>query len=72
MSGLDRQQAHRRMLHVPYRGEAPALSDLISGQVQLIFGNMIALIEHVRAGRLRALAMTSATLAGITEHPDRE
>jgi hypothetical protein len=33
---------------------------------------MIALIEHVRAGRLRAPALTSATLAGITEHPDRE
>jgi tripartite-type tricarboxylate transporter receptor subunit TctC len=47
------------MLHVPYRGEAPALTDLIGGQVQVMFGVMASSIEHVRAGRLRALAVTT-------------
>ena len=49
------------MLHVPYRGEALALPDLLGGQVQVLFGNMSSGIEYVRAGRLRALAVTSAT-----------
>jgi len=49
------------MLHVPYRGEALALPDLRGGQVQVLFGNMSSGIEYVRAGRLRALAVTSAT-----------
>src|SRR5262249_16970893 len=48
------------MQHVPYRGAAPALTDLISGQVQLIFDNMPSSIEHIRAGKLRALAVTTA------------
>jgi tripartite-type tricarboxylate transporter receptor subunit TctC len=47
--------------HVPYRGAAPALTDLISGQVQLMFDNMPSSIEHIRAGKLRALAVTTAT-----------
>jgi tripartite-type tricarboxylate transporter receptor subunit TctC len=46
--------------HVPYRGAAPALTDLISGQVQLMFDNMPSSIEHIRAGKLRALAVTTA------------
>jgi len=49
------------LLHVPYRGEAPALTDLISGQVQVVFGTMVASIEYIRAGRLRPLAVTGAT-----------
>ena len=49
------------MLHVPYRGDAPALTDLLRGQVQVYFATLTASIEHVRAGRLRALAVTSAT-----------
>jgi tripartite-type tricarboxylate transporter receptor subunit TctC len=49
------------MLHVPYRGDAPAITDLIGGQVQVYFGGLAAAIEHIRAGRLRALAVTSAT-----------
>jgi tripartite-type tricarboxylate transporter receptor subunit TctC len=49
------------MLHVPYRGAAPALTDLLGGQVQVMFDNMGSSIEHVRAGRLRALAVTTAT-----------
>jgi len=51
------------MVHVPYRGDAPALTDLLAGQVQVLFGNMPASIQHVRAGTLRALAVTTATRA---------
>jgi tripartite-type tricarboxylate transporter receptor subunit TctC len=49
------------MVHVPYRGGAPALTDLIGGQVQVYFGAMASSIEYVRAGKLRALAVTTAT-----------
>jgi tripartite-type tricarboxylate transporter receptor subunit TctC len=49
------------MIHVPYRGTAPALADLLGGQVQVMFGNMLASIEHVRDGRLRALAVTTTS-----------
>ena len=50
-----------QMLHVPYRGSAPMVIDLISGQVQVAFDNLPASIEHIRAGTLRALAVTTAT-----------
>jgi tripartite-type tricarboxylate transporter receptor subunit TctC len=50
-----------RMVHVPYRGSAPALTDLIGGQVQVMFDNIMSSIEHVRASKLRALAVTTAT-----------
>jgi len=49
------------MTHVPYRGAAPALADLIGGQVQVMFDNVSSSIEHIRAGRLRPLAVTTAT-----------
>src|SRR5262249_55332615 len=49
------------MVHVPYRGSGPALSDLIAGQVQVMFTVPVASIEHVRTGRLRALAVTTTT-----------
>jgi len=49
------------MMHVPYRGEAPALTDLLAGQVQVYFGSLSASIEQIRAGRLHALAVTTAT-----------
>jgi tripartite-type tricarboxylate transporter receptor subunit TctC len=49
------------MQHVPYRGAAPALTDLMSGQVQVMFDNLPSSIEQIRAGRLRALAVSSAT-----------
>jgi len=48
------------MLHVPYRSAAAAQTDLLSGRVQLMIDTMPALIEHVRSGRLRALAVTSS------------
>jgi tripartite-type tricarboxylate transporter receptor subunit TctC len=50
-----------KMQHVPYRGAAPAITDLLGGQVQVIFDNMPSILQHVRAGSLRALAVTSAT-----------
>jgi tripartite-type tricarboxylate transporter receptor subunit TctC len=49
------------MIHVPYRGTAPALADLLGGQVQVMFGNMLASIEHIRDGRLRALSVTTTS-----------
>jgi tripartite-type tricarboxylate transporter receptor subunit TctC len=49
------------LVHVPYRGGAPAVIDLLSGQVPVMFDNLSTSIEHIRAGRLRALAVTSAT-----------
>lgn len=49
-----------RMQHVSYRGEAPALVDLISGQVQVVFGSLPASIQYIRSGKLRALAVTTA------------
>jgi tripartite-type tricarboxylate transporter receptor subunit TctC len=49
------------MLHVPYRGLGPAITDLIGGQVQLIFATMPAAIEYIKASRLRALAVTTAS-----------
>ena len=54
MTGVD-------MVHVPYRGAAPALTDLLGGQVQVYFGAAPASIEYIRSGRLRALGVTTAT-----------
>jgi tripartite-type tricarboxylate transporter receptor subunit TctC len=48
------------MIHVPYRGDTPAIADLIGGQVQVYFGTLGGSIEHIRAGKLRALAITTA------------
>jgi tripartite-type tricarboxylate transporter receptor subunit TctC len=48
-----------KMTHVPYRGAAPALTDLIGGQVQVIFDNMPSVLQHIKAGTLRALAVTT-------------
>jgi tripartite-type tricarboxylate transporter receptor subunit TctC len=56
-------QAGIKMVHVAYRGEAPAINDLLGGQLHLIFANLSAVIGNVRAGSLRALAVTSAQRA---------
>jgi tripartite-type tricarboxylate transporter receptor subunit TctC len=53
------------MTHVPYRGSAPALTDLISGQVQVMFDPVSSSLEHVRGGSLRALAVTAAERASV-------
>jgi tripartite-type tricarboxylate transporter receptor subunit TctC len=58
MAGVD-------LTHVPYRGEAPALADLLGGQVQVIFGNMPSSIEYLRAGKLRPLAVTTSTRSEV-------
>jgi tripartite-type tricarboxylate transporter receptor subunit TctC len=52
MAGVD-------LLHVPYRGLAPALNDLLGGQVQAVFSSIPPAVEHIRAGKLRAVAVTS-------------
>jgi tripartite-type tricarboxylate transporter receptor subunit TctC len=56
MAGVD-------MIHVSYRGGAPALTDLIGGQVQVMFDNVSSSIEHIKAGKLRPLAVTTAMRA---------
>ena len=52
--------AKLNMLHVPYRGSAPAVTDLLGGQVQSMFDNAPSALAHVKAGKLRAIAITSA------------
>jgi len=54
MTGVD-------LVHVPYRGGAPALTDLLGGQVPVLFTSTAASIEHIRSGKVRSLAVTSAT-----------
>ena len=49
------------IIHVPYRGSPPALTDLLAGQVQVMFDNVASSIEHIKAGRLRPLAVTAST-----------
>jgi tripartite-type tricarboxylate transporter receptor subunit TctC len=49
-----------RMLHVPYRGIAPALADLLSGQINVLIDNMATAIEHIKGGKVRALGVTTA------------
>ena len=56
-------QAGIKMVHVAYRGEAPAINDLLGGQLHLIFANLSAVIGNVKAGSLRALAVTTAQRA---------
>ena len=56
MTGVD-------MVHVPYKGSAPALADLIGGQVQLMFDNLPSSLQQIKAGKLRAVAVTSSERA---------
>jgi tripartite-type tricarboxylate transporter receptor subunit TctC len=58
------------LVHVPYRGQAPALTDLLTAQVHVMFPSIVAPIEHIKTGRLRALAVTSETRsAALPEIP---
>ncbi|CAG0982004.1 hypothetical protein BURK1_01796 [Burkholderiales bacterium] len=52
-----------QMQHIPYKGSAPAIADLLGGQVQLMFDNLPSALPHIRAGKLRALGVTSARRA---------
>jgi tripartite-type tricarboxylate transporter receptor subunit TctC len=58
MAGVD-------IVHVPYRGGGPALIDLMSGRVQLMFDNLPTSLEFIRAGKLRPLAVTTATRSAV-------
>jgi tripartite-type tricarboxylate transporter receptor subunit TctC len=58
MAGVD-------MVHVPYRGNAPALTDLIAGQVQLMFADALSSLAHVKSGKVRALAVTTVARSEI-------
>jgi tripartite-type tricarboxylate transporter receptor subunit TctC len=58
MAGVD-------MVHVPYRGGGPALADLLGGQVQVMFPTTVSSIEYIKAGGLRALAVTAATRSDV-------
>ena len=61
MSGeLFKMMTGVNMVHVPYRGDGTALTDLLGGQVQVVFDAMPSSIGHIRAGKLRALAVTTA------------
>jgi tripartite-type tricarboxylate transporter receptor subunit TctC len=61
MSGeMFKQLAKVDMVHVPYKGSAPALTDLLGGQVNLMFDNIPSALPHIRSGKLRALAVTGA------------
>ncbi|HSC00618.1 MAG TPA: tripartite tricarboxylate transporter substrate binding protein [Burkholderiaceae bacterium] len=58
---LFKQQSGTFMLHVPYRGIAPAFNDLLGGQTQAMFPGLAAALPHIRAGRIRPLAITGAS-----------
>ena len=62
---LFKMMAGVNMVHVPYRGDGPALTDLLGGQVQVCSAPCAASIEHIRAGKLRALAVTTATRSEV-------
>ena len=54
-----------QMVHVPYKGLAPALTDILSGQVQLMFNSIVALVPQIKAGKVRALAVTSRNRSAL-------
>jgi tripartite-type tricarboxylate transporter receptor subunit TctC len=62
---LFKAMAGVNMVHVPYRGSAPALTDLIGGQVQIMFEPLPASIEYIKAGRLRPLAVTTGARSEV-------
>ena len=61
---LFKQQVNSFMVHIPYRGIAPAFTDLMGGQTQAMFPGLAAAVPHIKSGRVRPLAVT-----GLTRHP---
>lgn len=57
---LFKSMAEVKMIHVPYKGATPAITDVVAGHIEIYFGAMVSTVPHVKNGRLRALAMTSA------------
>ena len=69
---LFKMMAGVNMVHVPYRSAGPALTDLISGQVHVYFGTTASSIEHIKAGKIRALGgHDHGAGGGAAGHPDR-
>ena len=62
---LLKAQAHIDLVHVPYRGLAPALTDIISGQVQMMFGDTLSSLAHIKSGALRPLGVTTAQRTAV-------
>jgi tripartite-type tricarboxylate transporter receptor subunit TctC len=62
---LFKMMAHVDILHVPYRGGAPALTDLLAGQVQVYFASAPEVLKHIKSGKLRALAVTTSTRSDV-------
>ena len=62
---LFKAMAAVNLVHVPYRGSAPALTDLVGGQVQVMFDALISTLPHIQSGKLRALAVTTATRSQV-------
>jgi tripartite-type tricarboxylate transporter receptor subunit TctC len=67
---LFKQKTGAPMVHVPYKGDAPAIADLLAGHVQIMFGNIAAASSHLKTGKLKLLAVTSAKrLSGFPNVP---
>ena len=62
---LLKQEANINIVHVPYKGIAPAIIDLLAGQVQILIGNINIMIPHVKSGKIKALAVTSTKRSGM-------
>ena len=62
---LFKQMAGLEMTHIPYKGNAPAITDVIGGQVQLMFDNISNSLSHIKAGKLRALAVTGSRRSSV-------
>ncbi|HEV2008077.1 MAG TPA: tripartite tricarboxylate transporter substrate-binding protein, partial [Burkholderiales bacterium] len=62
---LFRQMTKTNMIHVPYKGDAPAIIDLLGGQIQLYLGGPLVLSQHINAGRLRGLAVSTETRSPV-------
>jgi tripartite-type tricarboxylate transporter receptor subunit TctC len=68
VGAMFKMQAGVNMIHVPYRGSAPMVTDLLGGQVQAAFDSLPSSVEHIRTGKLRALAVTTATRSQALPH----